>query len=221
MDNTAKLSDIITELQALEGINQKADLKSALVAKGISVSDTDSMADLISKVNSSLYGSNIKSIQVIESSSSNVTSQDFTISSVNPSNTIVLIEMGLPTAPTNIEYDFVVTLLNSTTVRVLTGISQATPLSFKITVIEFNNVKSIQTGTITTSSSNIQTVTVNAVNISKYLVVARMTMTGSNAIIYTNAVYGVMSSTTSLQLKHNGASTGTLGTIYWQLIEFN
>lgn len=52
LDNTAKLSDIITELQNLEGINQKADLKSALVSKGITVADTDSMADLISKLNS-------------------------------------------------------------------------------------------------------------------------------------------------------------------------
>ena len=30
LDSTAKLNDIITELQSLEGINQKADLKSAL-----------------------------------------------------------------------------------------------------------------------------------------------------------------------------------------------
>lgn len=52
LDNTAKLSDIITELQSLEGINQKVDLKSALVAKGINATDTDSMADLISKLNS-------------------------------------------------------------------------------------------------------------------------------------------------------------------------
>lgn len=52
MDNTAKISDIITTLQELEGINQKADLKSALVSKGVDALDTDNMADLISKLNS-------------------------------------------------------------------------------------------------------------------------------------------------------------------------
>lgn len=50
LDSTAKVSDIVTALKNMQGINQKADLKSALVAKGIVVSEKDNMADLISKI---------------------------------------------------------------------------------------------------------------------------------------------------------------------------
>jgi hypothetical protein len=51
LDNTAKVRDIITSLQNLTGINQKADLKSALIAKGLSISDNDNIADMINKLN--------------------------------------------------------------------------------------------------------------------------------------------------------------------------
>lgn len=50
-DKSSKVSDMLTALQELTGINQKADLKSALIAKGVSAADTDSMADMISKLN--------------------------------------------------------------------------------------------------------------------------------------------------------------------------
>lgn len=52
LGNKAKLNDIITTLQEMQGINQRADLKSALVAKEIDALDTDSVAELISKLNS-------------------------------------------------------------------------------------------------------------------------------------------------------------------------
>ncbi|APC79568.1 TPA: hypothetical protein ACXDAZ_004127 [Clostridium botulinum] len=52
LDNTAKISEIITALENMQGLNQKADLKSALIAKGINASDTDGVANLIAKLNS-------------------------------------------------------------------------------------------------------------------------------------------------------------------------
>ena len=51
LDNKAKIKDIIASLQESEGINQKAELKSILVDKGITVEDTDNMASIVSKVN--------------------------------------------------------------------------------------------------------------------------------------------------------------------------
>lgn len=51
LDNKAKIKDIIASLQESEGINQKAELKSILVDKGIPVEDTNDMASIVSKVN--------------------------------------------------------------------------------------------------------------------------------------------------------------------------
>jgi hypothetical protein len=50
LDNTAKISDIISSLQESEGINQKAELKSNLTAQDVEVLDADDMATLVSKV---------------------------------------------------------------------------------------------------------------------------------------------------------------------------
>ncbi|WP_460284972.1 hypothetical protein [Clostridium botulinum] len=52
LDNTAKISEIITALENMQGLNQKADLKSALIAKGINASESDGVANLIAKLNS-------------------------------------------------------------------------------------------------------------------------------------------------------------------------
>ncbi|MCR1166709.1 hypothetical protein NE169_15340 [Clostridium botulinum] len=52
LDNTAKISEIITALENMQGLNQKADLKNALIAKGINALDTDGVANLIAKLNS-------------------------------------------------------------------------------------------------------------------------------------------------------------------------
>lgn len=51
LDNTAKISEIITALENMQGLNQKADLKSALIAKGINASESDGVANLIAKLN--------------------------------------------------------------------------------------------------------------------------------------------------------------------------
>lgn len=50
LDNTASIQDIISTLEELQGINQKADLKSALVDKGINALETDSVAELVTKL---------------------------------------------------------------------------------------------------------------------------------------------------------------------------
>ncbi|MBN3362093.1 hypothetical protein [Clostridium botulinum] len=52
LDNTAKISEIITALENMQGLNQKVDLKSALIAKGINASESDGVANLIAKLNS-------------------------------------------------------------------------------------------------------------------------------------------------------------------------
>ncbi|APF27012.1 hypothetical protein NPD5_290 [Clostridium sporogenes] len=52
LGSTAKISEIITALENMQGLNQKADLKSALIAKGINASESDGVANLIAKLNS-------------------------------------------------------------------------------------------------------------------------------------------------------------------------
>lgn len=52
LNNDAKINDIIAVLQDIQGINQKAELKSVLVEKGINALDTDDMPTLISKLSS-------------------------------------------------------------------------------------------------------------------------------------------------------------------------
>jgi hypothetical protein len=214
LDNTAKLSDIITELQNLEGINQKADLKSALISKGISASDTDSMSTLISKVNSSLYGSNIKSIQRgrYENTSALVTI-DIPVSTIDMSSSIVL--LSVRTSDGRQAYGAitgVITSLNNIRLQVGIGSSQI----IYWTLIEFNNVKSIQRGSFTYSANatnNPSTITINSVNTNKSFVIA--THRGSN-ITYAHDVACDLLNSTTLTVDANLA-----GTLEWQAIEFN
>lgn len=50
LDSHAKISDIISSLQEFLGINEKDELKAALLNRGISSSDSDTMFQLIEKI---------------------------------------------------------------------------------------------------------------------------------------------------------------------------
>lgn len=50
LDNTAKMNDIVSALQEVTGINQKSNLKAALIKKGVTVKDTDSIGTMVDYV---------------------------------------------------------------------------------------------------------------------------------------------------------------------------
>jgi len=221
LDSTAKLNDIITELQSLEGINQKADLKSALVAKGVSASDTDSMADLVSKVNSSLYGSNIKSIQRGSVASDSITSSglSISISSVDLTKSVVMVHFCSRSTDQN---DLVRAEITSPT-EIKLYIGNSTGYAYRVIyweVIEFNNVKTLQKGTtVTTSMDDVdQNISISSVNVSKSMVFSSYSSTNSSPVYVPMKSVILINSTTLKIIKYdyNGLSTH-----HWQVIEFN
>lgn len=208
LDNTAKISDIITTLQNLEGINQKADLKSALVAKGISVADTASIADMINIVNSNLYAHNIKNIQRGKSSLSSGDTL-VTISPVDLNKTY----LNLPSRESwsmATGVNLVCSIQNTNTLKFSLDATLNPTISWE--VIEFSNgIKSIQRGIYTSSTNGTNTITVSAIDPNKAITNIISSKGGSD-------IYGRIISSTEVEFYKKGSSPFTIS---WEVIEFN
>lgn len=162
-------------------------------------------------------GSNIKSIQKISTIISN-TSQTVNIGVVNPSNSIVYLEFYGTIV--NIAYTANVELTNSTTVTLKTYYAPSTAYAIGITVIEFNNVKSKQTGSYTCSSSwsRSYNIPISSVNTCKCIAIATFTCSSSAML---GPIMGYCTFVNDTILAVNSANgTGISGTLKWQLIEF-
>lgn len=218
LDSTAKLNDIITALREMEGINQRADLKSALVAKGISVSDTDSMATLVDYVNGM---SNIKSIQrgILVWSDTSIT-KNITISGIDINKSVARITFNNYSSTTADKGCFAINITSPTTVTIkrIIGLALTSNTIISWEVLEFNNVKSKQSGTVSLSSSSSENiVAVSQMDPNKSSLFVSITNSAGNdtAASYTSSAR-IISAT---QL---GFFTGNVSsTVYWQLIEFN
>jgi hypothetical protein len=217
MDSAAKLSDIITELQNLEGINQKADLKSALVAKGISATDTDTMADLISKVNNL---SNIKRIQNgtinLSVMGTNLT-YNIPISPVGDlTKTIVNVFITSASMGNSGSDTVYATMTDASTLCLTRYAGMASTVTVYYEVIEFNNVKSVQN--IVTTQNN-GTITISSKDQSKtqiYLSATYHNAGVSNASNEFAYIKAYLTSSTVLTL----CSNATWSTISIFIIEF-
>lgn len=225
MDNTAKLSDIISALQTMEGINQKADLKSVLVNKGVNALDTDDMATLIGYVSNNMYASNIKSIQSGSVSYTNTTSLDVTISQVDLTKAIVLVQVGEEASGNWIDSRSLVAgkLTSSTNLNLSTYAILATVQSIRWTVIEFNNVKSLQRGsyawtTTTGTPATQKTVTISPIG-SKAVVFTSFKSQNSagGQYGYSTCILSYLLNSTTLALER----VDYTAVIEWQVIEFN
>lgn len=182
--------------------------------------------ELMSK--SSLFGisgDTIKSIQklIVQpwATTSAVTTKDITISKVNPLNTIVLLNYQLNTAGANYQRPAVV-LVNETTVRLLRNESAGVSLNTEvyIQIIEFESIKSKQTGSFTTTTDT--SITISKVNSSKSIVfhTAICENPNNDGAFYIDILK--FASDTTLAYKNSLASTGTYNkTVHWQVIEFN
>lgn len=164
-------------------------------------------------------GSNIKSVQSGEFNWSGTgTSSNVTISEIKSENSIVIIEQYMVnenasigaigariTSDTNLNF----------TRRV--GGSWNGSSKLKWQVIEFNNVKSKQTGikSIGTTATE-ETVTISSINTDKCLLITSQTSdTIGNAITYYESASNVLNSTTLSFYGHFESY------VYWQVIEFN
>lgn len=169
-------------------------------------------------------GSNIKSLQRgIASIASSGSFIDVTITSVDTSKSIIKITPSCASA--TIVGNFIATavFINATTIRIERATTPAIVVPYTWEVIEFNNVKSKQTGTKTIShNGTYQTVnsTVTSVDTSKSTVFA----TWKNTTATDSSPYAVLdinlTSSTNISFGQRG-SGGITTTIEWQLIEFN
>jgi len=163
--------------------------------------------------------SNIKSIQT-GFTAMDTTPKTITISSVDINNTIVIVSetskigsSGYTQENTNAVS---AKITNSTTLTLTNGQADSI-ISVFWQVIEFNNVKSLQTGTFTFSSSSEQSITIAAVNLNKAMLITSYKSNNSQAQRLPRM--RIINSTTL------GALQSYYGTyiwdVNWQVIEFN
>jgi hypothetical protein len=163
-------------------------------------------------------GSNIKSIQSIETTYYNQTSKTITISAVNPQNTIVYVSFGSSGGGQNASDVINVELTNSTTVTLTSTIAGTNTDYLLITVVEYNNVKSKQTGSVASLSSSTTNITISPVNINKCILA--FSFSSNNTASWGFIPYMVLTASTNLKIYLN--YLGSLpSNIKWQILEFN
>lgn len=154
-------------------------------------------------------GSNIKSIQYLDGTWGTTSIQkDVTISAVNRNNSIIFGQWA-PFSQTNPSTEETAFLFGSdTVVRMLRNASGSSSQQYFIVVVEFNNVKSKQSGNTVGSS----TITISAVDKNKSILVitARTNQTTWSELV---PVYGKISDNVTIVV--NGGTQR-----YWQVIEF-
>lgn len=168
-------------------------------------------------------GSNIKSIQsgMEQLVSDNV---NVTIASVNVNKSIILIFVSFGDDSATIQ-DLCVApeFLNNTTINLKRHRGTIDNARATWTVIEFNEVKSIQTGTVLinksydTSAEDLTTVTVSRVDISKSILLtyAISSYTDSTACRALTRGRIVNATTIGFETRYTNQNTA-----YWQLVEF-
>lgn len=109
---------------------------------------------------------------------------------------------------------FMCTLSTSTNINV-TCAAYASATTIYWEVIEFNNVKSLQTGTATGSSQGDQSITISSINPLKAMIFTTEKTTW-------NAGGGSMTTNRVIDATHINIYTfSSTATIYWQVVEFN
>ena len=219
LDNTAKLSDIISALQNMQGINAKADVVSVVNSKGANVTTANAWFDIVGAINGL---SNVKSVQ---EGSLNFTgsSIDITINPVDLNKAILVFEIK---QVGNTAYSQYIAargkILNSTTLRFERATASATYYpQIRYKVIEFNNVRSLQRLDFTFDGSTIPlNIAINPLtNISKTHVFYSRKCAGNDAnnTIFLSQLYPV--DVNNLRLDY-GANTNSQD-FHAQIIEFN
>jgi hypothetical protein len=161
-------------------------------------------------------GSNIKSIQRGTITTNDNPTTLINISAVDINKSIIVINQRFQSDAINRSKRALFvspTQINLT--QNVSGSSAATIVDWE--VIEFNNVKNVQTGTfaMTGASSN---VTITSVNLAKSLLYVTQSTDGTGGLVLLASV--TLSTATNLSFTRNGSYANTT-TISWQVVEFN
>lgn len=170
-------------------------------------------------------GSNIKSIQrgTTAHTFAGSTKTYVTINAVDLTKSIVLVdfpglgagaEPGINKIVTSCEF------VTSTQLAFTLGTADTFGSTFSWTVIEFNNVKSFQTGASSTSAQNIN-ITISNVNLNKSLLFYSQTSNVASTNYIYSLISGVLSTNTSIVFTMNTVTGAGLRNIIWYVIEFN
>lgn len=172
--------------------------------------------ELLSK--SSLFGSssgsNIKSVQRGSVTIDSTSSIDINVSTVDVSKSILIVHFRNGWQYTN-AVALMGTIINSTTIRLSTG-STTYNLVAKWQLIEFKNIKSLQSGILSSSTGSAVTATISSVALEKSFVIGSWKTTESSMDTTKSMTYNLelTNATTVTYTPYN------VGTCTWFVVEF-
>lgn len=167
-------------------------------------------------------GSNIKSIQrgttVITNSDTNVT-----ISNVNLNNCLVKIKFARASTYISGQAIYFLTsaeLTSATNLLLKKGITDAgIALTVDWEIVEYNNVKSKQTGTTNVTVQTINT-TISSINLAKSILEFSFYTNSTSSGISSALIAGKLSTSTNINFNHSQDSS-FIYYVKWQVLEFN
>ncbi|GIO63585.1 hypothetical protein [Paenibacillus cineris] len=147
------------------------------------------------------------------------TSQNITIGNVDKSKSIVLVNVVYDVNASPQDNLVAAKLVSNTTLN-LSRYTSTVTITVYWQVVEFESVKSLQTGDSTFTATTENTVAISPVNMSKSLIICTMKMWTSNTSIQNFSLVYRFKSSTSIGLT-GGVSTVTDKVFSWQVVEFN
>lgn len=164
-------------------------------------------------------GANIKSSQKIESYlDTSVQYVDVPITPIDTTVSIVLLSYQSAAADNPSAISILAEIINSTTVRVSRAGATGSLVWFNIEVVEFNNVKSLQRGKLTvTSSEGDSNIAITSVNLAKSFAVGSFASSKTEVAIRWVQYRYRLTATNQLRLTLPWDGAGLFA---WQVIEF-
>lgn len=162
-------------------------------------------------------GSNIKSIQRGVNSCTSI-SQTVTISAIDVTKSIVNISYSCSgnNALRNLLPKVVIT--NSTTLTITFNISPGYEVYVSWEVIEFNNVKNLQTGLVNMPNATPLTVNISAVNLAKSMLYFTNNSVSATSTANYVTMRGLIATGTTLTFNQGDTISRDIA---WQVVEFN
>lgn len=162
-----------------------------------------------------ISGSNIKSIQR-GTATMNSTTVNVAISAVDLTKAVVIVNFASLNANiTDSEVSIKATLTSSTNLQLSNIVATYGIIVVSWTVIEFNNVKSLQSGSYTSTSTS-DSITISSVNMAKSQLFYSSTSNNGNPSQYI-LLNCYLSNATTITISHYAATR----VISWYLVEFN
>lgn len=165
-------------------------------------------------------GSNIKSIQ---RGSTNVvgSSVNVTISAIDITKAIARVQFSGTGGNSNgYEQNVTIKIVNSTTIQITPSVSSSVTKTVHWEVIELNNVKSLQQGMASVSTTAVSTtVSISSVDLSKSMIFYSFSTDAGAAGSQTMVLDVSFTNSTTITISYGGY--GAPGRVAWQVIEFN